>query len=321
MKINLKSIPKLSDKNEFTDYLEIRCLLKSDGCITLGDVVDLLFDDELGIIEEEEEDEKEDKRIQKIREIFNFTASRSKLYKEYYPFLVDTKPSLKAQPTLTRKHFLYIGLLLSSNLSYVDKKQINPLTHSFENLSFMLFKLLMPKNLQKTQKTEVYLFGAGGNSPFKGTLYTKIQTLTDKLNLKTTPYFTKEEFDKNNVGDGGLDLVGWYRFSDKSEGTLMIFGQCACGENWIDKQLESHPIRWSNWISFLNTPANVLFTPRHYRKMDGNWHKTTTLRDTVVLDRLRMIDLSRQKPMPQLVKFYKPILKDFFAIKKMDEFD
>jgi hypothetical protein len=323
MEINLKSIPKLSDKNAFTDYLEIRCLLKSDGLITFGDTVDLLFDDELGLIDEDEIDdnEKEDKRIQKIREIFNFTTSRSKLYKEYYPFLVDTKLSLKVQPTLTKKHFLYISLLLSSNLSYLDRKQIHPITHAFENLSFMLFKLLLPKNVRKTQKTEAYLFGSGGNSIFKGTLYTKIQTLADKLNLKTTPYFTKEEFDKNNVGDGGLDLVGWYRFSDKSEGTLMIFGQCACGENWIDKELESHSIRWSNWIAFLNTPANVLFTPRHYRKANGFWHKTTSLRDTVVLDRLRIIDLARQKPTVQLIKVYKPILNDFFAIQKMDDFD
>ena len=61
MEINLKSIPKLSDKNEFTDYLEIRCLLKSDECITLGDTVDLLFDDELGELREETEDENEKK--------------------------------------------------------------------------------------------------------------------------------------------------------------------------------------------------------------------------------------------------------------------
>jgi hypothetical protein len=318
MEINLKRIPKLTDKNEFTDYLEIRCLLKSDNCMTLGDAADLLFDDELGLIEEDEtdENEKEDTRIQKIREIFHFTTSRSKLYKEYYPFLVDAKSSLRVQPVLTKQHFLYISLLLSSNLSYLDKKYTHPITHAFEDLSFMLFKLLLPK-----QQTEAYLFGAGGNSIFKGTLYTKIQTLTDKLNLKTTPYFTKEEFDKNNVGDGGLDLVGWYRFSDKSEGTLMIFGQCACGENWIDKELESHSIRWANWIAFLNRPANVLFTPRHYRKMDGHWHRKTSLRDTVVLDRLRIIDLARQKPTYQLIKMYKPILNVFFAIPKMDDFD
>ncbi len=322
MDINLKSIPKLSDKNEFTDYLEIRCLLKSDGCITLGDTVDLLFDDELGELREDEEDEneKEDKRVQKVREIFNFTINRQNIYTDYYPFITVKSNTLTVKQNLTRKQFLYIALLLSSNLSYV-KGNIHAITHSFENLSFMLFKLLFPKNLRKTQKTEAYLFGAGGNSIFKGTLFTKIQTLTDKLNLKTAAYFKKEEFDKNNVGDGGLDLVGWYRFADKSEGTLMIFGQCACGENWIDKQLESHSVRWNNWIAFLNTPTNVLFTPRHYRKTDGHWLKTTTLRDTVVLDRLRIIDLARQKPTPQLIKVYKPILNAFFAIKKMDDFD
>jgi hypothetical protein len=316
MEINLKSIPKLSDKNAFTDYLEIRCLLKSDGLITLGDTVDLLFDDDLGEFKEETNDknEQEDKREQNIREIFNFTISRQNIYSDYYPFTAGAKNTLSVKPNLTKKHFLYISLLLSSNLAYV-RPSIHIITHSFENLSFRLFQLLFPK------KSETYLFGAGGNSIFKGTLYKKIQILTEKLNLKTTPYFTEEEFDKNNVGDGGLDLVGWYRFSDKSEGTLMIFGQCACGENWIDKELESHPIRWSNWIAFLNTPANILFTPRHYRKTDGSWLKKTSMRDTIVLDRLRIIDLSRQIPTPRLVRFYKPILKAFFLAPKMDDFD
>ena len=325
MEINLNSIPKLSHKNEFTDYLEIRCLLKNDRCVTFGDIVDLLYDDELGELKEEadEENEKEDRRVQNIREIFNFSASRQTLYKDYYPFEIDSKNRLSVQKNLTRKHHLYIALLLSSNLAYV-KTYINPITHSFENLSFRLFHLLFPKNLKKlrkNKKSEIYLFGAGSNSTFKGTLFQKIQTLADKLNLKTTPYFTKDEFDKNNVGDGGLDLVGWYNFSDKSEGTLMIFGQCACGEKWIDKQLESHPIRWGNWIAFLNRPINVLFTPQHYRKTDGNWFRTTSLRDTIVLDRLRIIDLSRQIPMTRLIKIYKPILKAFFSAQKIDDFD
>jgi hypothetical protein len=308
-----------NEKNEFADFVELYCLLKTDSRVTKGDVIELISDDFSEEIDDtDDEIEKPDKISQKVNEVFDVLFSRERHYADFYPFLFDKNRKLITQkPNLTRRNHLYIILLLSSNLKYIDDKGLqNKMGHLFELLSFQIFKQLLPK-----KNSESFVFGAGGNSPFKGNLFTKIKTLSNMLDLPLNPQCTEDELGKNNSGDAGLDMLGWYNFNDKTSGSVMLFAQCACGTKWDEKQIESHTIRWNNYIVFNNKPQNIMFMPRHFRNLAGKWHKNTILLDTILIDRRRIIELARNIPMPRLIKPYKPILNSFWSLPKIDEFD
>ncbi len=315
----LGQLPKLTEQNEFADFVELYCLRKSDACVTYGDLADLIFDNGSDEEEEESDDdsEKNDKKSQKLRDAIDFLFTRENQYYDFYPFEIDKQRRiLKLKKNITRRNRFYIVLLLASNLRFFSKSEIALVTHTFEKTSFLIFQKIFPKKNIKS-----FLFGAGGNSPFRGNLFSKITELARLLGQPLNPLCSPEEIGKNNVGDGGLDIVGWFDFDDTANGKPLIFAQCACGVEWEFKQIESHSIRWGNFVLFTNKPINILFIPRHYRKYDGNWYKATAIYDTVLIDRKRFIDIARSIPMPRLIKPYKTVLNNFFNLPKIDEFD
>ena len=140
------------------------------------------------------------------------------------------------------------------------------------------------------------------------------------LHLDILKNITEEEIGKHNTGDNGLDLVGWYSFKDNAPGTMMTFAQCACGDDWEDKQIESHSFRWRNYIHFYNQPSNIIFFPRQYRKPDGSWLKTTTINDTVLIDRKRLLELFEKTQNSHFMPQYESII-DQVLKEKISDFD
>jgi len=73
--------------------------------------------------------------------------------------------------------------------------------------------------------------------------------------------------------DDHLDLVAWREFPDRRQSKLVLFGQCATGENWTEKLSELQPDTfWSFWISgpHISPLLRAFFMP-HRVYEDDRW--------------------------------------------------
>ena len=303
---SITTYPKyFSDANKWADYIEILCLLSPDADLTVDDIYDRVSgdksaDEESEIFEDyilensiniteidtgSDSAPKTDFKYKKIRDYFKLLDARQVQFNSFYPFVISNQNRITGIAQFSNEHYTYIYLLFSANLDYFSKF-LYRLSHNFEEISLDVFKKLLPSNSQ------VHYFGSGGNrdglfSPKK--LYDRIKILGEQLNLYLSNYCTEDNIGKINSGDSGLDLVGWYDFKEKNAGMITYFAQCACGKDWFDKQFESHPINWGNRLEFMNTPINMLFTPSSFRKLEGSWLNEGKIKDTIIIDRLRIV--------------------------------
>jgi hypothetical protein len=171
---------------------------------------------------------------------------------------------------------------MSSNLKYFEKRQ-SDLTASFEVISFEIFKALSPRS------AKVNLFGANklNKGEFSGTLWDKIKKMAAHLHERVM--ITETDLGDHNVGDGGLDLFSHLPTGDALPGTVLMFGQCACTTEWIEKQDSSSTGAWQSKLTLTSRPLNVIFIPFCLRNSDGTWHRPQDQRGHVMMDRQRLL--------------------------------
>ena len=88
--------------------------------------------------------------------------------------------------------------------------------------------------------------------------------------------------------DEGIDLVAWKKNIDGRRGHMFLLGQCACGDNWLDKFGDANPDRLAKWfhpMTLVSPPKKMFFTPFH--AVDAVLEEASR-RAGVVLDRIRM---------------------------------
>lgn len=76
--------------------------------------------------------------------------------------------------------------------------------------------------------------------------------------------------------DAKLDVVAWRDFPDRLPGKLIIFGQCASGQDWEEKLGELEPLTFcGSWLS-VQPPSRLIkafFTPHRIDRLD--WEDVT----------------------------------------------
>lgn len=312
----LKSLTKpprsFGDQNKWADYLEALCLCSLDKVISANDIYDKLYgdksDDEESVESNEHESddeevdlreyivesysERSDVRQSKINDQFEFLVARQTLFSEFYPFKVSLAPrSIELMERLSFKQYSYLGLLISSNLDYFSYFKPD-LTKNFEINSLFVFRKLFPEQAQ----IEYFGNGAQRSSVFSANkLIDRVKILSEKLKLPLTNYATEDEIGKNNTGDGGLDLVGWFDIGDDNSGKIINFAQCACGKEWFDKQFDISMDRWSNYLQTNHPILTTLITPSSFRKYDGTWYKESKIYNCIIIDRLRFLKSLRKR--------------------------
>lgn len=346
-----------SDFNKLADTIELMAIFSKDKLINASIILDRLsdkknttavskhginnstlatgddLDEYLTLIEEsevaskvDEEDEHdfEDKKTIKFKQNFsNIFSHRVNTYSDSYPFIYDatTKTLSFVNTKLDASNYFYIYLLISSNLDAINDSSHN-LTTQFEKTSYFLFKYLLPENFSK-----VIYYGASVKnsmdiiSSSKNKLIDKITELRDLLKISIHPYINEEEIGKYNNGDGGIDIVGYNDFNDDVETKIIFIGQCACGSEWEEKQIESNFINLDKFFHFFNKPTSVVLIPRSFRDFNNNWDKKSDILDCILIDRYRLILLSKlEKDKERLFKDSIPIINnvlretvDFFA--------
>lgn len=327
------SLPKLnSEPNYWADHIEFFCFISQEGNISeqqikgrllnensnnpLAAVDDVAEEDEINelvnalsstedLIEDEVIDETNDnpafsdKISSKINSYFNLLNVRQLNFGDDYPFVV-TNNEITIKENLTINQILYVILVCSSLLRLATKSGLNKLGHHFEELCGPAFKKLTPTGTQNI------FFGSGSGdnlSPsITGTFYNKVLELCNLLHVSPKTNFTIENAGVHNVGDGGLDWVGVYNFSDNQFSQPTFFGQCACGSDWKDKQYDAHLSKWKNYIQFGNGYLTYHFIPRSFRDESLNWYNPLDIEDVVLIDRFRLIQLLKAEGnLPKLI--------------------
>lgn len=292
--ISLEKLPKSFDIHTWADYIELLCLINKDRVISKGDILDRIRDESDDSLnsEDDEEDraheitlaESRDKEELKVDDWFRHLIYRSGAFDrlDFYPFYIAKDgDGLQLKDDLTPKHKFYIFLLLASNLRYVPHYK-HQITTTFEFVSHKALKSLFPSS------AEVHIFGTstGSSGRYSGNLLNKATILSQDLCERLL--INETTFSKHNSGDKGLDIVGWVPTGDEVGGVLSVFAQCACTEEWVDKQNFSKVSAWRSMMTFTVPPSNLIFIPFCFRNSTGGWWQVTDIHESIVIDRVRL---------------------------------
>ncbi len=287
---------RLSSIHHFADWIELLCIADVDGIMDdsrvrqearqqkydLGEG-NLADENEDGSVEAQDKPETIDRWNNRVANWFAHLRFRSRQFGDTYPFTIsDGEDIVTLKAGLTSNQKLYLVLLMSSNLRYFGKHE-SDLTASFEVICLELFRAISPRS------AEVGLFGANklNDGEFSGKLWDKIQKLAARLHEQVLAKET--DFDKNDSGDHGLDLISHIPTGDNLPGTAIMLGQCACTTEWVSKQDSSSGEAWRNVITLMSRPLNVIFIPFCLRNSDGSWHRPGDQRGHVMMDRQRLL--------------------------------
>lgn len=296
---DLDRMPRPSDPYLWADYIELLCLFNQDLTMSRGDIESRLrhiAGEKSGLADELHPgiaDRLNDKISKRLDDWFRHLEYRVHAFSTSYPFYIEGK-ELKCieKKLLSLEQKLYLFLLLASNLRYVDDKTENKVSSVFEIVSLLALKSYMPS------QSKVYLFGSNAIKNerwrYRGKLWNKLNALADDIGEMIVP--KEDPFDPQNTGDGGLDLVGWALPGDTQPSFLLVFAQCACrNDEWVEKQHSSSASSWRPYINFTVPPINIAFIPFCFRQANGNWHHKYDIKESILMDRLRLIHLTRRK--------------------------
>lgn len=297
-------------KYRWCDYIELRCLTHVDHRFSRDSLAEALKEseevsgddsdidnDELIMSNEdassegevEQEAEQDDKDESFSATCFKHLRWRSTTFGQDWPFVIDEHArEIKIKPTLETSHYFYLHLLLSSLLKYCPNKRRKTYTGTFEEISLTVFRSLMP------QGAEVHAFGAAHSKRYTGHLFERLTKLT--ADVRGYLRLTRQDFPKNDAGDGGLDLVAWHDLKDTRDNIPIALAQCGCtAEGWPNKMLEASPAKLGKKLITGHDWATYYFMPLDLTdERDGrmHWQEWRDVNTAIVIDRLRLIRLA-----------------------------
>lgn len=299
---------KKHDLFRWADFVELTCLNDPDGEAPLSEVLREAwgFETGMGAIFREVENLDDTSEIEdratyddinqaKVEDLLRHFEMRSVLLGENYPFEVKIGDQTICRKESCSSHKLYQYLLYSANLPFLSKSDSNALSTGFERLAYRAVKKMMPAN------SEIALFGTAATDSYKcytGSKYEKFVNFADELNTKLNSEITRSTYPPTDNGDGGIDVVAWVPFNDRSANQPLLLAQagCTCDEKtMLSKQHEVGLNKWRRQIDGI-WPINMMITPLCYRGAGGKWVKPTEI-VSIFIDRIRlMILLSDQAP-------------------------
>lgn len=292
---NPTRIPNLDYRQ--TDFIELVCMNSPDRMLTAYEIEDIYREDtdlnEQNIFQEliesqrliDEPSEVADCFHAQLEDWFRYLRYRQDAFSGMYPFKISSEMhEIELQQNLNGHQKLYVFLLLASLLPYLGRTVRNLVTNSFECIGAEALRLYLG------EKATVRVFGTGCNKFYEGNKFARLEQLArdigDRLRVN------EEEYSKYDSGDAGLDVVGWFPTHDESTGRLLVFGQCACGKDWEEKQHSSGYKKWNRLIDLSIEPVNTILVPHCFRDANGNWFKKgRQIHMSLMLDRQRIMKL------------------------------
>ncbi|MBU2610952.1 MAG: hypothetical protein KJ606_08420 [Chloroflexi bacterium] len=236
---------------KLADWLEISSVLSLDSDASHGDLESALriasFD---GITDSEEVE-------RKVLDVFDELEQRESAAAHAYPFSLESGVlKLKSE---WKNYPAYIFCLF---LSYFGVKETRETPKLFEGIS--------------CQAAKNYIKGdaVGFGSPRKDLPASFSDAITQLSRLLGEGGFFCGEPTLSRKDDT-LDVVAWVDFIDKRPSKIILFGQCAAGENWDEKLADLQPDAfWRQWMAeslVSPTPIKSFFIPHRIDKEKWNF--------------------------------------------------
>ncbi|MBI4732021.1 MAG: hypothetical protein HY781_07845 [Chloroflexi bacterium] len=220
---------------KLADWLEISSVMSPDCDSSRGDLESALriasFD---GILDSEDVE-------RKILDVFNELEQRENAAAHAYPF--DIESGMLRQKSTWMDYPAYVFCLFLSYYGFSGTREAPKLFESISchaakkylngnAVSFGFPRTELPSSFSDAVTKICELIGEGGKY------------------LDQPPLGRK---------DDTLDLVAWVDFIDKLPSKILMFGQCAAGDNWGDKLAELQPsVFWDQWMAeSLVSPAPI----------------------------------------------------------------
>jgi hypothetical protein len=238
----------LKDVIELADWLELSALEAGDKNASAGDLLSAL---QIGRNDEADEE----LSLEVMREI----EHREKAAGEGYPFVLQNARVVQAKPQWEDR-LAYIFCLCLSYFGWkpVRGAQVNP-WHLFEDLSCIAAAQYL--------QGKFFKFGTRHRSDFTGfqdAISEFCRQMGEGQGFRQQPTLQRK--------DDKVDLVAWKDFNDKMPSKLLMFGQCAAGENWDKKVAELQPeIFWEQWIADPKTSPLIRSFYIPHRIPHDNW--------------------------------------------------
>jgi hypothetical protein len=219
---------------KLADWLEIYALISADGNSSRGDLEKALRTS--SVFEARGREAVEEVCLQVFFELEQRAAAAG----DAYPFIIDGAV-LTSKPN--RDDFTgYIFCLFLSYFRWSTDRNheisINPWL-LFEELSYIAATAYIGG--------EGITFGTsrGNSAAAKAAFKQAIKDLCKRIG-------EGKDFKEQSVlnrQDDKVDLIVWRDFSDRKTSKLVMFGQCAAGDNWITKVAELQPSSfWRQWM-------------------------------------------------------------------------
>ncbi|WNH52824.1 hypothetical protein [Stenotrophomonas oahuensis] len=303
---DLGPLPSSAPTHLWADYVELRAMTSQDKLFSHGflqDCIDLAEDvnvDADSSLEEDgllaamdhgdfpedgdgvsTEDERAERLSKKWGDIKIALSSREIRMGAARPFHLEGDVLKFELDETNGLHALYVSLLVSSCLRYVNKKRYAEITDYVEVLGALVFTAIMPKMWNVT------IFGAKAPA-FTGTTSQKLRQLAELI--RANVMFEDAEINAGSSGDAGLDVVAWHDFGDGLGQIPVAFAQCGCSPKDIDhKQLEASPASFNRWIKPHHPAVNYYIAPLDFRSNTGHWVRKPG--EVVLIDRSRIVNI------------------------------
>ena len=262
------------DPIRFADWAELRVLYSSEIGISLEsirtevDVEGLLGEDsdDLGLPDEASQSLVSDT----VREIQRRMAHGGK----GYPFRLKND-RLELRPGIPRK-IPYTFCLMVSDRDYWTSGDRSP----------MMFEQIASDALGAYLQGSSFRFGAPRNAPERQ-IMVALQRLSERTGDPLSGNYPVRSTDK----DLGLDVVGWKNFLDGQTSKILVYMQCATGEDWPSKKGDLDINLggvWNRTIVWTAPPVKAIAVP--YVVAPGEeWDRVTP--GLLLMDRLRISSL------------------------------
>ncbi len=293
---NLSTPPNQKYKEYLqADFIELLCLVSIDHTISRSEVLDLFIEDaDINLLNNFNElddhiAENSDEQTKQVENWFSILKRREQIFDSTYPFELNSRlNTITRHEQLNEKHKLYIYLLMASCLRHFPKNYQTKIANSFEIISVEAIKQHFGKI------ADFHIFGANSlsSSRYSGNKYNKIKQLSE--DLFEDLLIGESTFPTTDTGDEGLDIVGWISMEDKTSGMVIVFGQCACTEDWDTKQNSSKYDKWSRLINLSVRPINIIFIPFCFRDVNGTWAGKHRINLSLMVDRVRLLNMLKE---------------------------
>ena len=217
-------------------------------------------------------------------EVFRHLNYRATAFGPYYPFLIQGDILVPVRE-ITHHHKIYAALLAFSRMKMFSRSDRTRFARCFE-------ELCVQAALGFSDSWEVVHFGTNGRD--RGEFGNKLKDALMRLSEVLREFPIEHEIDAipdNNVGDAGLDIVIFRKWSDPAPAVPCFFAQCTAQQTtWPGKRFEASALNLERYFHFFHKPGVILFIPLCYRDVDGTWIGSEG-HQTILVDRKRLLDL------------------------------